>query len=678
MKEKPIITTILVMTLLSLNIFGSYFNVSVASESTIRRVPEDYPTIQEAINAADPGDTILVAAGTYPEHVVVNKSITLKGDNRASIIAGEEAAPRIVDVTVSNVEIAGFTIQSDGTQIGILVDAPSDEIISDVTITDNAIINSYHGVALSFCTRVSITNNSLNGNYYGIRLHDSDHNTITSNTVNGSIYYGINLYARSESNKITVNTLTKNKYCILLEYSCDNTVKLNTIKSNTEYGIRLSYSSGTLVKGNIIMNNKYGVYIWNCSGNTFYYNNFIDNTVQVEHYDVALTANTWDTNVCPGAEGNYWSDYTGVDDGSGVGRWGEGRVADDGIGDTLIPHLAVDWYPLMHPWTPVPSPWPIAIFTYHPPEPIVNLTTTFNASESYDPDGVIVSYDWDFGDTTPIVTETDPITTHIFTETGNFTVTLTVTDDDGLYNSTSKTITVLPYRLMIDVYTQKPEPYSGRGPNQPSDAFAPQENVILYAEVTYNYDPVENKLVAFTVTDPNGEIVVSRSNSTDQFGIATVKFTLSTSPVFGIHTVLAIVEVGDKTANDTLTFKVGWIIEITKVETVDEYGSPKINFVKGEEVYFNLSVKNIAFTTKDVALIVSISDETGQPIGAANLWTQVPPGEYEFALVFSLVIPEWCFVGSASTWACAFTDWPWMGGTAYCPEKLAMFSIMPG
>jgi len=43
-------------------------------------------------------------------------------------------------------------------------------------------------------------------------------------------------------------------------------------------------------------------------------------------------------------EGNYWSDYTGEDDGSG------GRVAGDGIGDTLIPHWGVDYYPLMNPW----------------------------------------------------------------------------------------------------------------------------------------------------------------------------------------------------------------------------------------------------------------------------------------------------------------------------------------
>ena len=48
---------------------------------------------------------------------------------------------------------------------------------------------------------------------------------------------------------------------------------------------------------------------------------------------------------------------------------------------------------------------------------------------------------------------------------------------------------------VIDLYTQK-EPHDGRGLNQASDAFAPQDEVFLYAEAMYNENPVENRLVA--------------------------------------------------------------------------------------------------------------------------------------------------------------------------------------
>jgi PKD repeat protein len=54
---------------------------------------------------------------------------------------------------------------------------------------------------------------------------------------------------------------------------------------------------------------------------------------------------------------------------------------------------------------------------------------TFDGSTSYDPDGTIVSYNWDFGDES---SDNGSIVTHTYTATGVYTVTLTVTDDDGL------------------------------------------------------------------------------------------------------------------------------------------------------------------------------------------------------------------------------------------------------
>ena len=83
---------------------------------------------------------------------------------------------------------------------------------------------------------------------------------------------------------------------------------------------------------------------------------------------------------------------------------------------------------------------------------------------------------------------------------------------------------------MIDVYTQK-EPVNGKGSSMPSDAFAPQEEeVILYAYVSYRANLVQNKLVAFEVKDPTGEVWLYRTNSTDENGITTQASEYPTHP----------------------------------------------------------------------------------------------------------------------------------------------------
>jgi PKD repeat protein len=81
---------------------------------------------------------------------------------------------------------------------------------------------------------------------------------------------------------------------------------------------------------------------------------------------------------------------------------------------------------------------PVAGFTESAHAVNVDETIDFNASESSDPDGTIVSYSWDFGDG---ATATGVTVDHAYSEVGNYTVTLTVTDDDG--GSASATATKL-------------------------------------------------------------------------------------------------------------------------------------------------------------------------------------------------------------------------------------------
>jgi PKD repeat protein len=84
---------------------------------------------------------------------------------------------------------------------------------------------------------------------------------------------------------------------------------------------------------------------------------------------------------------------------------------------------------------------PVASFSYLPVNPSVNETVTFNASFSFDPDGNVTSYNWSFGDGN-LTNTTGSIITHSYGSVGEYTVNLTVTDNEGATNRNSQTIKV--------------------------------------------------------------------------------------------------------------------------------------------------------------------------------------------------------------------------------------------
>ena len=83
---------------------------------------------------------------------------------------------------------------------------------------------------------------------------------------------------------------------------------------------------------------------------------------------------------------------------------------------------------------------PVAIFTESDDHPLVNETVTFNASSSYDPDGNIVKFEWNWeGDGNyDFDAGTSPIATHAYGQPGIYYPTLRVTDNDGLTNETTE------------------------------------------------------------------------------------------------------------------------------------------------------------------------------------------------------------------------------------------------
>jgi len=122
----------------------------------------------------------------------------------------------------------------------------------------------------------------------------------------------------------------------------------------------------------------------------------------------------------------------GIDDEDSVIDWCI-RYADN----LRLANNMIDW---------LKSRRPIASFTYSPLDPYVGETVTFDASASYDPDGTIFSYLWDFGDH---AIGDGVTTTHVYAAGGTYTVALTAIDNEGLKSTVTTEITVL--RTTIDV-----------------------------------------------------------------------------------------------------------------------------------------------------------------------------------------------------------------------------------
>ena len=277
-------------------------------------VPDDYPTIQEAINAANEGDTIFVKKGVYVENPVVNKSVSLVGEDRDSTVIDVTAG---LKVERDNVTVTGFTIY-DGWH-GITVSA------NCCRISGNKITDATNGIVLFGCEN-NITGNILKsiGLSSAIQLNYANGNLINNNYIE-SCTEGIQLRAGSSDNTVTGNIVTNCKDVairLLGEYSPPRWYNPN---------------ENTILRNNI-SNSGCGTTIYASNGNIISNNNYVSNTVQFSaNEDYYLT---WGGNRSINTiNENYWSNYNGTD------------ANGDEIGDTpyVIDENNIDQYPLMKP-----------------------------------------------------------------------------------------------------------------------------------------------------------------------------------------------------------------------------------------------------------------------------------------------------------------------------------------
>jgi parallel beta-helix repeat protein len=218
----------------------------------------------------------------------------------------------------------------------VLVDC-SNMVVNNLSLSSATI-----GVELYQTKSTRITNNSIINNLNGIYLDDSSLNSVSGNNMTDNDD-GITIIYSSDNNTISGNNVIDNSAGFTLMYAYNNTLSNNNVAGSLN-DIFLSESSGNRILDNNITNGLSGIDIPRSSGNRIFHNNFVDNSIQASSSGLL---NTWDDGYPSG--GNYWSDYTGVDEKSGPYQ---NLTGSDGIGDTpyVIDANNTDMYPLMGPF----------------------------------------------------------------------------------------------------------------------------------------------------------------------------------------------------------------------------------------------------------------------------------------------------------------------------------------
>jgi len=292
----------MMLTLLFIGMLTLAFNIQLVRAEPRTWIvdddgPADFSSIQEAINAANSGDTIFVCNGTYYKHIVVNKSVKLIGeDKNTTIIDGgygryaSDGPDRdyVVEIAAFNVSISGFMIQNGyrGPLLGFYyAGIYVGELSANNMISDNIIKNNANGIQLDSTSGNNISNNIIKDNGYwletsGIYVQDSSYNNIDNNYISRNQGRGISMGAGSEynniSNNIVENHIGDGVYLIGSTY---NNISNNTITSNKN-GIRVAHAPFNFFSSNAMLNNTYNFGV-----------NVIDPEDSIQDIDTSNTVN---------------------------------------------------------------------------------------------------------------------------------------------------------------------------------------------------------------------------------------------------------------------------------------------------------------------------------------------------------------------------------------------------
>jgi hypothetical protein len=180
--------------------------------------------------------------------------------------------------------------------------------------------------------------------------------------------------------------------------------------------------------------------------------------------------------------------------------------------------------------------------------------------------------------------------------------------------------------------------------------------------------------VAITVSNPSGDIVVSRTVVTDNNGIAETQFKIPDSYVDGTYQVVATVDAGGITYKDSTQFSIEQNpphFVIVSVQATDQNGNPVSSFSRETTGYAKITIS--ADSSQTALITADLFDSNSVSLGVGSVKTNLGAGESE--MIVSFYVPKDAVVGTATIYGDAFSDWPSNNGTPLTGEVSASVDI---
>lgn len=264
-----------------------------------------HTSISDALNSAQPGDTITVHGGTYREGVLrIVKPVTLIGVGLPRIDG--EGRAELVSITSNDVSISGFVLEHGGSSslrdlAGIMIDGATRVTIAgnriedcaygfhieksrDITIRDNQVTGNPerdegNGIHLWNCERITIAGNHVRSHRDGIYLEFTTDTEVTGNTVEMCNRYGLH-FMSAHRNTYRRNLFLRNGAGVAVMYSKQVRMEDNRFAESwgaASYGLLLKDIDDSVIVANTFDRNSTAVTMQNSNRTTFERNQFTGN-----------------------------------------------------------------------------------------------------------------------------------------------------------------------------------------------------------------------------------------------------------------------------------------------------------------------------------------------------------------------------------------------------------------